>query len=280
MHGLNTEFAESVDAALLDACLELQQDEIAALEAIYDSNWRCVDINKFEIDVELTEVAQKVLLTITFTETYPLNEPPLFELSAPWMKSVEKEVLHNVLIDCYLSNYKEPVVFKWITEINEFANNYLQNKQHSSAKLDKSFTPELPNWSAEKLLNVGEHIVSSELILEKKSYFQGHCLPVHSQCDVDNLMLFLRSIPKIAKATHNILAYRYFNEKNVLNCDYDEDGETNAGGRVSHLLELLKVNNVAVVVSRWFGGVLLGPDRFKLINQAARSALVKGKFIT
>ena len=28
-----------------------------------------------------------------------------------------------------------------------------------------------------------------------------------------------------------------------------------------------------VVVSRWFGGILLGPDRFKHINNAARSLL-------
>jgi putative IMPACT (imprinted ancient) family translation regulator len=30
---------------------------------------------------------------------------------------------------------------------------------------------------------------------------------------------------------------------------------------------------VLVVVTRWYGGTLLGPDRFKHINQAARDAL-------
>ena len=30
-----------------------------------------------------------------------------------------------------------------------------------------------------------------------------------------------------------------------------------------------------VVVTRWFGGVQLGPDRFKQINRAARDALEK-----
>jgi hypothetical protein len=34
-----------------------------------------------------------------------------------------------------------------------------------------------------------------------------------------------------------------------------------------------------VVVSRWYGGTLLGPDRFKLINQAARDALEKAGFL-
>lgn len=39
--------------------------------------------------------------------------------------------------------------------------------------------------------------------------------------------------------------------------------------------QILDVRNVAVVVSRWYGGVLLGPDRFKHINNCARSLLVE-----
>ena len=34
-----------------------------------------------------------------------------------------------------------------------------------------------------------------------------------------------------------------------------------------------------VIVTRYYGGILLGPDRFKHINQAARDALVLGKFL-
>jgi putative IMPACT (imprinted ancient) family translation regulator len=30
-----------------------------------------------------------------------------------------------------------------------------------------------------------------------------------------------------------------------------------------------------VVVSRWFGGILLGPSRFSFINNAARNAIVQ-----
>jgi putative IMPACT (imprinted ancient) family translation regulator len=36
---------------------------------------------------------------------------------------------------------------------------------------------------------------------------------------------------------------------------------------------------VLVVVTRYFGGVHLGPDRFKHINQAARNALDLGGFL-
>ena len=37
--------------------------------------------------------------------------------------------------------------------------------------------------------------------------------------------------------------------------------------------------NVIVVVSRWFGGTHIGPDRFKHINTAARDAVLKGEFV-
>ena len=40
-------------------------------------------------------------------------------------------------------------------------------------------------------------------------------------------------------------------------------GEHGAGSRLLHLLQITDIVNVMVVVSRWFGGILLGPDRFK-----------------
>ncbi len=52
-----------------------------------------------------------------------------------------------------------------------------------------------------------------------------------------------------------------------------QDGETAAGSRLAHLLEVMGARDVLVVVSRWFGGVLLGADRFKHINNCARDLL-------
>lgn len=47
---------------------------------------------------------------------------------------------------------------------------------------------------------------------------------------------------------------------------------------ISHVClppQILDVRNVVVVVSRWYGGILLGPDRFKHINNCARNILVE-----
>lgn len=58
-----------------------------------------------------------------------------------------------------------------------------------------------------------------------------------------------------------------------------QDGEDAAGGRLLHLLQVANCTGVAVVVSRWFGGVLLGPSRFALINNTARNLLEREGYI-
>ena len=45
-----------------------------------------------------------------------------------------------------------------------------------------------------------------------------------------------------------------------------------------HLLNMMSVKNCVVVVSRWYGGILLGPARFKHINNVARKELEKYGF--
>lgn len=49
--------------------------------------------------------------------------------------------------------------------------------------------------------------------------------------------------------------------------------ESMAGQKLASLLELMGTNDVLVVVSRWFGGTLLGPVRFKYIANVARELL-------
>jgi putative IMPACT (imprinted ancient) family translation regulator len=85
---------------------------------------------------------------------------------------------------------------------------------------------------------------------------------------------------RAAKATHNIAAWRIRGppDSGTRFQDYDDDGET-AGGRLLHLLQLMDAWDVVVVVSRWYGGVQLGPDRFRIINGVARAALILGGFV-
>lgn len=110
---------------------------------------------------------------------------------------------------------------------------------------------------------------------------QAHVAPVTDVEHVKAVVAILSESNKIRNATHNIMAYRISapGKANVYYQDYDDDGEAAAGGRLLHLLQAADVRNVVVVVSRWFGGVLLGPARFGLINNTARQLLEQTGFL-
>lgn len=84
---------------------------------------------------------------------------------------------------------------------------------------------------------------------------------------------------KVARASHNMFAYR-FTQDGTLVSDNDDDGEKGSGSKLASLLQLSKVENVMVVVSRWYGGVHLGPARFKHIASVARDGLVQAGFLS
>jgi putative IMPACT (imprinted ancient) family translation regulator len=60
----------------------------------------------------------------------------------------------------------------------------------------------------------------------------------------------------------------------ILKHDNDDDGEDAAGSRLAHLLEMRHEDGVFVVVSRWFGGIKLGPKRFAHITNVAGQLLL------
>ncbi|KAK3533276.1 hypothetical protein QTP70_014309 [Hemibagrus guttatus] len=122
-------------------------------------------------------------------------------------------------------------------------------------------------------------IKHGEAITDRRSTFQPHLALVVTPKQVQRVLDKLYENKKIASATHNIYAYRiYCEDKNTFLQDCEDDGETAAGGRLLHLLQILDVKNVLVVVSRWYGGILLGPDRFKHINNCARDILIQEGF--
>lgn len=120
---------------------------------------------------------------------------------------------------------------------------------------------------------IPEWIVSDPLV-ERKSVFVARLVRVDSVDEAKrSLAHLLLTDKKTGKATHNISAWR-IKSGGAQYQDCDDDGESAAGGRLLHLLQLTDVWGVMVVVSRWYGGVHLGPARFKLINSAARDVLV------
>lgn len=117
-------------------------------------------------------------------------------------------------------------------------------------------------------------LITAPAITERKSTFVGHAAAVHDPELVPSILSGLLQDRRVARATHPaIYAWVCRTAGGVVHRDCDDDGETAAGGRLAHLLDLLHLENAIVIVTRWYGGVLLGPDRFKLIGRAARDAL-------
>ncbi|KAL9639171.1 MAG: hypothetical protein Q9164_001100 [Protoblastenia rupestris] len=122
----------------------------------------------------------------------------------------------------------------------------------------------------------------SQPVTEKKSTFLARACFVHAPTMVRiAISHLLETDKKVVKATHNITAYRIRDpvNKEVTYQDCDDDGETAAGSRLLHLLQIMDVWDVLVVVSRWYGGVKLGADRFRLINQVGKEAVMRGCWV-
>ncbi|KAG2073585.1 UPF0029-domain-containing protein [Suillus decipiens] len=122
-------------------------------------------------------------------------------------------------------------------------------------------------------------IVEAEPIVDRKSIFIGRACRISDPSQVPLVLNHLMSERHISRAAHPIINAWRCQVGSVLHQDNDDDGETAAGSRLAHLLSILEINNVLVVVTRWFGGIHLGPDRFKHINHAARNALELGGFL-
>ena len=103
--------------------------------------------------------------------------------------------------------------------------------------------------------------------------FQAHVAPVTSMAQVNWVLATLLRDKKIARATHNMIAYSFVDERGVHVFDNDDDGESASGAKLASTIENTGASNVLVVVSRWFGGVHLGPARFKYIASVAGALL-------
>lgn len=113
---------------------------------------------------------------------------------------------------------------------------------------------------------------------EKKSRFIGYVKPVSTQEEAEDFIAAVRS--KNREATHNVPAF-------VLSCNHiqrcSDDGEPSGTAGIPVLDAILKseVKDVCVVVTRYFGGILLGAGGLvRAYSHASSIALEAGGIIT
>ncbi len=106
---------------------------------------------------------------------------------------------------------------------------------------------------------------------EKRSRFIGYCKPVRTEQEAVSFINEIRS--KHRDARHNVSAYSV-RENNIMRCS--DDGEPSGTAGMPALEVILKngISDVCVVITRYFGGVLLGTGGLaRAYSQAAKLAL-------
>ncbi|KAI7791158.1 protein IMPACT [Triplophysa rosa] len=283
--------------------LQSQIEEVEALSSIYGDEWCVIDEASRIFCIRISDETQQpkwtVCLQIILPPEYPSSAPPMYQINAAWLRGQDRMTLSNSLEELYVENAGENILYLWVEKIREFLVEKPQSAETDGPETKRTVTTEeIHDYDEDeiqdyRLLQVGANqsadfisstsddeemppIQHGEKITDRRSTFQPHLAPVVTPKQVQVVLNKLHENKKIASATHNIYAYRiYCEDKNSFLQDCEDDGETAAGGRLLHLLQILDVHNVLVVVSRWYGGIQLGPDRFKHINNCARNILVQ-----
>ncbi|MFN4130695.1 MAG: YigZ family protein [Paracoccaceae bacterium] len=92
---------------------------------------------------------------------------------------------------------------------------------------------------------------------------------VAGRAEIDAFVRDLKREKKFAKATHNTWAAILSDGGPVKN----DDGESGAGAVILKMLEREGLADCVVVVTRWYGGVHLGGDRFAHVVTCVRAFL-------
>ena len=262
-----------------------QQEELSTLQAIYVNE---ITINENNVTIELCssddqEKEHTIHLELQMPPEYPSKSQITFTISAPWMPRDRKTMLTHELKSIQEANHGEPVMYLMIERTRDILSSIHEELKSSSHFTVSNLTSSLANQSItndekRKTQTNSIEIFTGQPFVDRKSVFQAHLAKIHSVDEVNQVKETLLLNKKVASATHNISAYRISSASSIIQ-DCDDDGETAAGSRLLHLLVILDVKDVLVVVSRWFGGIQLGPDRFKHINNVARDILEAHNFV-
>ena len=284
-----------------------REDECEALRAIYgDENVSFARVRDGREDDTVVELALgdgAWRASATLPVGYPSARAPMdaYALAVKRRGAREREVeawASSAMERVWVENLREPCVYAWAEAVMARAEAAaredgeeegggdgvdastsepvsLEDVEAELAVIEAAAaTPARTDAARERRDDVRRRLTSHEPVTEKKSVFQAHvCRGVESVDEVEMVMDILNESRKVRAATHNILAYRVSRPDGTFYQDHDDDGETAAGGRLLRLLVLADARNVVVVVSRWYGGVHLGPARFHVINTAAKVAL-------
>ncbi|KAI1004322.1 hypothetical protein K3495_g3886 [Podosphaera aphanis] len=255
---------------------EALQDEIAAINSIYGPGTLTPATDP---DVYILELQrQDTSLRIAFPPTYPHVAPRILGNQRCGVHTRKGDAAHARDQFCAtltrLFRPGEVCLFDVMEEVNACARD---DSEPPAPLLPNPLADPDPDPTPIQASSPQWHV--SETVMEMKSVFVAHCArincPVQAKRNVQHLVEHEK---KLRGATHHITAWRIRGENGVSYQDCDDGGEQAAGSRLLHLMQLMDVWDAMVVVSRWYGGVHLGPRRFGIIKTVARDAFIRAAF--
>ncbi len=108
-----------------------------------------------------------------------------------------------------------------------------------------------------------------EILRDRGSRYAVSGAPVQDRAGIEAALVDLKRDKKYAKATHNSWAC-LLREGGPVKGD---DGEAGAGAVILRMLERAGLVDHVVIVTRWYGGVHLGGDRFAHVVTCVRAYL-------
>ncbi|RDW94511.1 hypothetical protein BP5796_00274 [Coleophoma crateriformis] len=115
---------------------------------------------------------------------------------------------------------------------------------------------------------------TSATVTSKKSTFVARCISITTAAQArSQLQALVAAEPTLRTADHNITAWRLQTSNGNVIEECSDDGESGGGRHVLEILQSSAITGVFVVVTRWYGGIMLGPDRWRIMTQVCRDAL-------
>jgi len=243
-------------------------DELEALQSLY-GDVRILSETCWEIPLKSDngfEAQLRVELTLSYPETFPN-----ISVTAYWMDAINKA--------CLLSRMESefdpgcPGIISWAEMLREELNIHEEKVKNDAAQNQSSGDAKSSEPVEEPVKKFPDiEVFTSDIIVDRKSIFQAFYANISSAPEAEQFRQQLLQNNKIKNATHNMFVWKV-NENGIIKSDSDEDGESGAASRMMHLVDLTGACNFAVIVSRWYGGIHLGPDRWKHINNSLRTIL-------
>lgn len=230
--------------------VEELHDEVRAIDAIYPDSVTDIAPQIYTFKIPNHEC---ISIQLTFPENYPEESPQLLQIindnrsrftDNTYLERNINEILQRAFVP------EQVMLFELLTELQEFFDRYVEEhpvppspppeKKKDVEEETVTTAPMKKKESVNLKVEVDPTIgwEQSDPIIDRKSTFIAYARKVSSLEEAQSYLNELITDKKISRATHNISSWRIKTSDGIQFQDCDDDGETAAGGRLLHVLQV------------------------------------------